>query len=136
MAPGRCRACSARLLRFFDALDRDRNVVDLRPDQALDLRGDLGMGLEELLGRLATLTQPGVGEREPRAGLRDGVHRYADVEEAAFLRDALAVHDVELGDPEGSRDLVLDDLDPDPVADRFGPGLDGLDATDVEPDRG
>ena len=36
----------------------------------------------------------------------------------------------------GGRDLVLDDLDADPVADRLGAGLDRLDAPDVEPDRG
>ena len=44
-----------------------------------------------------------------------------------------AVLDVELGLPERRRDLVLDDLDPDPVADRLGALLEGLDAADVEP---
>ena len=45
--------------------------------------------------------------------------------------DALVVHDVELGDPEGAGDLVLHDLDPGAGADRIGPGLEGLDAADV-----
>ncbi len=36
----------------------------------------------------------------------------------------------------GDGDLVLDDFDPDPVADRLGPFLQGLDAADVEPLRG
>ena len=47
-----------------------------------------------------------------------------------------AVLDVELGLAEGRGDLVLDDFDPDPVADRLGPLLEGLDAADVEPLRG
>ena len=83
--------------------------------------------LQEVLRRLAALAEPGLVEGEPRARLGHDVHRDADVEEAALLRDALAVHDVELGDPERRRDLVLDDLDPDPVADRLGAGLDRLD---------
>ena len=86
-----------------------------------------GLRLEELLGRLAALAEPGLPEGEPRAGLGHDVHRHADVEQAALLGDALAVHDVELGDPERRRDLVLHDLDADPVADRLGAGLDRLD---------
>ncbi len=50
--------------------------------------------------------------------------------------DSLAEHDVELGDAERRRDLVLDDLDPDAVADRLRADLDRLDAPDVEPDAG
>ena len=46
------------------------------------------------------------------------------------------VLDVELGLPERRGHLVLDDLDPDPVADRLGPLLEGLDPADVEPLRG
>ena len=76
------------------------DVVDLGPDQAVDLVGDGRVGLEEVLGRLATLAEPGLAEGEPGAGLGDDVHRDADVEQAAFLGDALAVHDVELGDAE------------------------------------
>ena len=48
----------------------------------------------------------------------------------------VAVHDVELGLLERRRHLVLDHLDPDPVADRLGAVLERLDAADVEPDRG
>ena len=52
------------------------------------------------------------------------------------MRDALPVHDVELGELEGRGDLVLDDLDAHPVADRLGAVLEGLDAPDVEADGG
>ena len=48
-------------------------------------------------------------------------------------RDALAELDVELGLAERRGDLVLDDLDADPVADRLGAVLERLDAADVEP---
>ena len=47
-------------------------------------------------------------------------------------RDPVAVLDVELGLAERRRDLVLDDLDPDPVADRLGALLEGLDPAHVE----
>lgn len=36
-------------LCLLDALDRDRHVVDLGPDLAVDLAGDLRVRLEELL---------------------------------------------------------------------------------------
>ena len=48
-------------------------------------------------------------------------------------RDALAELDVELRLAERRRDLVLDDLDADAVADRLGAVLERLDAADVEP---
>ena len=46
------------------------------------------------------------------------------------------VHDVELGLLERRRDLVLDDLHADAVADRLDAVLERLDPPDVEPDRG
>ena len=60
----------------------------------------------------------------------------AEIEERALVRDALPVHDVELGELEGRGDLVLGDLDAHPVADRLGAVLEGLDAPDVEADGG
>ena len=60
----------------------------------------------------------------------------AEIEQAALVGDADAVLDVELGLLEGRRDLVLDDLDADPVADRLGALLEGLDPAQVEPLRG
>ena len=96
---------------------------------------DVGVPLEELLGGLASLAEARLAEREPGARLGDDVHRDADVEQPALARDALAVHDVELGHAERRRHLVLDDLDADPVADRLRADLDRLDAPDVEADR-
>src|SRR3954471_21446940 len=132
--PGAAAAPSS--LRLFDALDRQRHLGDLAADAAVDLRGDVRCALEELLRGLAALAEARLLVGEPRARLRHDVHRHADVEQPAFLRHALAVHDVELSDPERRRDLVLHDLDADAVADRFGARLDRLDAPDVEPDAG
>src|SRR4029079_4670233 len=125
-----------RSLRLFDALDRDLDLVDLTADPRVDLGGHGRVLAEEVLGRLAALAEPGLAEVEPGAGLADDVHRDAHVEQAPFLGHALAVHHVELGDAERRRDLVLHDLDPHPVADRLGAGLDRLDAPDVQADRG
>src|SRR5207249_2021584 len=88
------------------------------------------------LGGLAALAEARLLEGEPRAGLVDDAHRDTDIEQATLLRDAFAVHDVELGDAERRRDLVLHDLDSHAVADRLRAALDRLDAADVEPDAG
>ena len=78
---------------------------------------DVLVGAQELLGLLAALAEPRLAVVEPGAGLGDDVRGDADVQEAALLGDALAVHDVELGDAERRGDLVLDDLDAHAAAD-------------------
>src|SRR5687767_5584921 len=45
----------APLLGLFDALDRQRDLVDLAADAALDLGGHVGIRLQELFGGLAAL---------------------------------------------------------------------------------
>ena len=69
---------------------------------------------------------------EERARLRDDVVLDPEVQDAARRRDAAAELDVELGLAERRRDLVLDDLDADAVADGLGALLEGLDPADVE----
>ena len=59
----------------------------------------------------------------------------AEVEQVARLRDALAVHHVELGLAEGRRDLVLHDLHARAPADDDVAVLDAGDAADVHADR-
>src|SRR5882672_759116 len=58
------------------------------------------------------------------------------VEDRAFLRDALAIDDVELGLSEGRRELVLDHLDLGVDADRLRAVLDRLLPADVETNGG
>ena len=94
------------------------------------------MLVEERLGVAAALPEPLLAVGEERAGLGDDVVLDAVVEQAARGRDALAELDVELGLLERRRDLVLDHLDPDAVADRLGAVLERLDPADVEPLRG
>src|SRR3954451_3588996 len=105
-------------------------------DLALDLRRHLRVLAQVALGVVASLAEPLVAVGEERPRLLDDVVLHAEVEQAALRRDALPVLDVELGLPERRRDLVLDDLDPHPVADRLGALLERLDAADVEPLRG
>ena len=102
-------------------------------DLGLDLLGHVRVLVEERLGVAASLTEPLLAVGEERARLGDDVVLDAVVEQAARGRDPLAELDVELGLLERRRDLVLDDLDPNPVADRLGAVLDRLDPADVQP---
>ena len=66
---------------------------------------------------LAALAEALAVVGEPGAALLDDPVLDAEVEQVAFARDALAVHDVELGLAERRRHLVLDDLDARAAAD-------------------
>jgi len=124
------------LLRLGNALGSDLDARDLATDLVVDLLRDLDVLPEELAGILSTLAETDVPVVEPRARLRQDARRDADVEQSALAADALVVHDVELGDAERRRHLVLHALDPRSRADRVGAGLQRLDATDVQPHAG
>ena len=139
----------SRTLRGFDrgghhrrddgvvsALDRHDEVwpePERVPHLGLDLLGDLLMLVEERLGIVAALAETLGAVGEERAGLRHDVVLDAEVEQAARRRDALAELDVELGLTKRCRDLVLDDLHADAIADRLGALLERLDTPDVQP---
>src|SRR5207247_10758407 len=72
----------------------------------------------------------------PGARLFDDPERAAELDDLAFARDALPVHDLELRLPERRRDLVLHHLDARHVAGDFLAVLDRTDAPDVEAHRG
>src|SRR4051794_9904488 len=118
-----------RVDRRHEVLADAERLVDL----ALDLLGDLLVLVQEPLGVVAPLAEALGPVGEERAGLGDHVVLDPEVEDAARGRDALAELDVELSLAERGRDLVLDDLDPDAVADRLRAVLERLDAADVEP---
>src|SRR5215207_2187407 len=131
----------SRLRRVGRLLDlRSRLLLVTHPELVVDLALELGRQLrvvaEELLGVVAALAEPGLAVGEERARLLDQVVLECYVEKAALLRDPDAVLDVELRLAERRCHLVLDDLDPDPVADRLRPLLEGLDPADVEALRG
>src|SRR3989304_3776358 len=86
VAPRRWRAGSFGLR---DALHRQGDRGDLRPDVRLDPLGDVLVRLEELLARLAALAQARLAVVEPGAGLSHYGRGHTDVEQAALFRDAL-----------------------------------------------
>ena len=78
---------------------------------AFELRANISVLLQELLGVLAALADAFAVVAEPRAGLLHQIHVDRQVQQVAFARDAFAVQNVELGLAEGRSHLVLDDLD-------------------------
>src|SRR5207249_8523731 len=74
-------------------------------------------------------------EGEPGAALVDDLAIDGEIEQVAFLRNPLAIHDVELRLTKRRRDLVLDDLDAGAAADDDVAVLDRADAADVDADR-
>src|SRR5438270_5004270 len=120
---GASRAGRLAFLIRAGGRDRPRLLADLR----LDLRGDVGVVAEELLRVLAPLTEARLAVVEPRAVLRHDAGEEAHVDEPALARDALDREDLELGEAERRRDLVLHDLHPHAATDDVGAVLDLLD---------
>src|SRR5476649_1119068 len=112
---------------------------DRRQGLHFHLAGDLleqgSVLAEEIAHVFPALAEPHLTVGEPRAALLDHLGVESHVEHAARVGDALVVHDVELGDAERRRDLVLDNLDLDPVADDIEPLLEGIDLADVHAHR-
>src|SRR5262249_42191974 len=125
------------------SLDRGRQQPRrddlIRTGLGLDLRQDLlrhvWMLAQERGRVLPSLSEPLVAEAEVGAGLGDDLPLQRSIEDGALPGDPRAVDDVELGLLERRRDLVLDHLDADAVADRLHALLQRLDPADVEPDR-
>src|SRR4051812_26719735 len=109
--------------------------AELLLDLLLDLVGEVGVVAQEGADVLLALAELVALVRVPGAGLADEALLDPGVDEAALATEAGAPQEVELGLLERRGHLVLDDLDADPAADRLGALLEGLDATDVEPDR-
>src|SRR5699024_8817919 len=105
--------------------------LELLHDAVLQLFGQLGVRLQEItslflaLAELLTL----IGEPGPRLLNNPGVH--AEVKDRALSGNALTVEDVELGDLERRRDLILHDLQPGAVTPHILAVLQCLDAADV-----
>src|SRR3954469_23096247 len=107
-----------------------------RPHLSFDLQGQLRVVDQELFGVVAPLAEPGLAVREEGTRFLDQILLHPEVEQTALAGDPDPVLDVELRLAERGGDLVLDDFDPHPVADRLGSFLQGLDAADVEALRG
>src|SRR5690606_36742103 len=92
--------------RFDGTLDRAD--AQLRLDLRLDLGRDVFVLEQEVAGVLLALPELLAVVRVPRAGLLDDAVLDAEVDEAAFARDAGSEQDVELRLLERRGHLVLD----------------------------
>ncbi len=130
---GRCRRRHPRRARLEDLLGDEARVLT---DHLLDLRRHVGVVAQERLGVLASLADAGGSwlNQAPDFSTMPGLD--AEIDELAHLRDALAVHDVELDLLEGRGHLVLDHLHARRVADDLVALLDRADAADIETDGG
>src|SRR5271155_3198538 len=93
----------------------------------------LGVGIifHKLPGIFATLADALTPEAVPGAALLHQVLRDTQIDQIAFLRNALAVYDVELGFAEGRRHFVFHDFDLGSIAGDNLAVLDRGDAADV-----
>src|SRR6266568_2527628 len=113
-----------------------RAHAELLLDPLLDLVGEVRVVPQEVAGVLLTLAELVSLVGVPGSRLAHDRLLHAEVDQAAFPADPDAVEDVEFGDLERRRHLVLHDLDAGPVADRVGAVLERLDPAYVQPDRG
>src|SRR5437016_2204954 len=109
-----------------------RLFADLR----FDLAREPGVFLQEVARVVLALPQPVAAVDVPGARLLEHAEIDADLEYFAFARNAVAVHDVELGLLEGRRHLVLHHLDARLGADHLVALLDRADPADVHAHRG
>src|SRR5689334_21209483 len=84
---------------------------------SFNLEQRLWIILHGLLRILTALAQSFAFIREPRTTLFNHTVIGSKIEQVAFLRNALAVHDVEFNLTEGRRDFVLRDFDFGAIAD-------------------
>src|SRR5579863_10224097 len=88
--------------------------------------------LEVSTGVFAALPDALSAIAEPGAGLLDHVLHDTDVDEIPLTRSALAVKNVEFGFFERRSDLVLDDLNPRPIAHHVLAVFDRRDTADID----
>src|SRR5207237_6103066 len=117
--------------RSFRA-DQSQEFAQLRIDLLLNIR----VVLEELPGIIAPLADALTLVAVPRPALFNQVVHHGQVHQIAFLRNPLAVDDVELGFAKRRRQLVLYDLDLGTVAGYDIAVLDGRDSSDIGADAG
>src|ERR1022692_1211036 len=95
---------------------------------AFEVRRDFRMLLQEDTGIVLALSDAFALVAVPGTGFFHHIVQNAELDELAFLGDAGAVHDLELGLAERRRHLVLDDFDASERSDHFLAALDRADA--------
>src|ERR1017187_7954522 len=139
LAPGgwfgsrmRCGFCIGRRgLRLVLHRDQAERLAYV----GLDLRGDVLVFLQELLGVLPALADAFALVAEPRTRLLHQVSSDRQVEQVAFARDTFAIHHVELGFAERRCGLVLHDFYPGARAHHLVAILDGANSADIDAHR-
>ena len=101
----------------------------------LNLVGTIGVFAQERLGGLATVAELVLAIGKPGAHLLADAALDSHVQNRALLRDACAVHDVELCRAERSSHLVLNDLGAHTIADNLVLELDAVDAANIDAHR-
>ena len=96
------------------------------------LFAELGVVAQELLDGVAALANLRVAVAEPRAAFLDDVELDAEVDDLAYVRDALAEGDFKLGLAERGRHFVFHHLDAHLVADGRVAVFEGRHLADVE----
>src|SRR5262245_55525550 len=99
--------CYVPFLAFVAARHEPEFLAHAILNRLIDVR----ILAQELLRVFTALTETLAGVRKPRAALFDDALVDREVEEIAGFGNPFAVHDVELGFPEGRCDLVLHHLD-------------------------
>src|SRR5579859_4419201 len=96
-----------RRRRFALRLDRRRHQPELLAQVGFQFHDEVFVFFQECAGILASLADAFAAIAEPCAGFLDEIVRNAQVDEVAYLRDALAVQDVELSLAEWRGNFVL-----------------------------
>ncbi len=78
------------------------------------------------------LSQIGFVVFEPSTAARDDFQSCAQVQQVAFVTDAVGMHHVELGQAERRRNFVLDDLATHALADDFFAFFQAADASNID----
>src|SRR5262249_13150785 len=105
-------------------------------DLLLDFGANFLVILQELLGVLAALAKPFAIVREPCTALLNNVLLGADIDDAAFLGNAFAIHNIDIRLLKRRRDFVLYNLDLRAVADDVVALFDRLHAANVKTNAG
>src|SRR6266511_1434033 len=105
-------------------------------DLTVELGGEVRVVAEVLGGLGAAVAERGPREGERGTGLGEQAEVGADLDQLGGRVDPPGVGQVELGPAVGGGELVLDHLDPGPRPDDLRAVLDGLNAADVQAQRG
>src|SRR5215217_3348658 len=86
-------------------------------------------------GVVAPLTNAFTAIGKPGTTLLDNLTLHGQVEQLASSANPIPIHNIKFHLPKGGGNLIFDDFHTCPVADHLLPALDGIQATNIQPDR-